>query len=127
MVEWGIWYNFRSKTEFDGSYMIILDNEIKKEEEFTFPKYWKPLTVSFVLEDLSVGEHTVEIVVTDEAGHLSNETEFDDSSDSLTFSVLINKGLVIGLSVGGSAIFVVTLTLIWFKIIKKTRMPKNRD
>ena len=107
--------------------MIILDNEIKKEEEITFPKYWKPLTVSFVLEDLSVGEHTVEIVVTDEAGHLSNETEFDDSSDSLTFSVLINKGLVIGLSVGGSAIFVVTLTLIWFKIIKKTRMPKNRD
>ena len=107
--------------------MIILDNEIKKEEEITFPKYWKPLTVSFVLEDLSVGKHTVEIVVTDEAGHLSNETEFDDSSDSLTFSVLINKGLVIGLSVGGSAIFVVTLTLIWFKIIKKTRMPKNRD
>ena len=125
MVEWDIWYNFRSKTEFDGSYMIILDNEIKKEEEFTFPKYWKPLTVSFVLEDLSVGKHTVEIVVMDEAGHLSNETEFDDSSDSLTFSVLINKGLVIGLSVGGSAIFVVTLTLIWFKIIKKTRMPKK--
>ena len=124
-VEWDIWYNFRSKTEFDGSYKIILDNEIKKEEEITFPKYWKSLTVSCILEDLSVGEHTVEIVVMDEAGHLSNETEFDDSSDSLTFSVLINKGLVIGLSVGGSAIFVVTLTLIWCKIIKKTRLPKK--
>lgn len=122
LVEWDIWYNFRSKTEFDGSYMIILDNEIKKEEEITFPKYWKPLTVSFVLEDLSVGEHTVEIVVTDEAGHLSNETEFDDSNDTLTFSVHLSKGLVIGLSVGGSAILVATLILIWFKIFKKKRM-----
>ncbi len=125
LVEWDIWYNFRSKTEFDGSYKIILDNKIKKEEEITFPKYWKPLTVSYVLEDLSIGEHTVEIVVMDESGHLSNETEFDDSSDILTFNVFLSKGLVVGLSVGGSVIFVATLTLIWFKIIKKKRTPKK--
>ncbi|MHA1809026.1 MAG: hypothetical protein ACTSYH_01795, partial [Candidatus Heimdallarchaeaceae archaeon] len=61
----------------------------------------------------------------DEAGHLSNETEFEDSMDTITFSVLVSKGLVIGLSVGGSFILIATLILIWFKIIKKKRMIKK--
>ncbi|MHA1347198.1 MAG: aryl-sulfate sulfotransferase [Candidatus Heimdallarchaeaceae archaeon] len=125
VVEWDIWYNFRSKTEFEGSYEIIIDNEIIKEEKINFPKYWKSLTVNCVLKDLSVGEHTVRIVVMDEAGHLSNETEFEDSMDTITFSVLVSKGLVIGLSVGGSFILIATLILIWFKIIKKKRMIKK--
>ncbi|MHA1816041.1 MAG: hypothetical protein ACTSX1_08550, partial [Candidatus Heimdallarchaeaceae archaeon] len=96
-----------------------------KEEKINFPKYWKSLTVNCVLKDLSVGEHTVRIVVMDEAGHLSNETEFEDSMDTITFSVLVSKGLVIGLSVGGSFILIATLILIWFKIIKKKRMIKK--
>jgi len=122
LVEWDIWYNFRSKTEFDGSYKIIIDNEIKKEEEITFPKYWKPLTVSCVLEGLSVGEHTVEIVVMDEAGHLSNETEFNNSIGTLTFNVFMPKGFVICLSVGGSIVLVAILTIIWIKIFRRKRM-----
>lgn len=122
IVEWDIWYNFRSKTEFDGSFKIIIDNKIKKEEEITFPKYWKHLTVNYVLENLTVGEHVVEIVVMDEAGHLSNETEFDNSIGTLTFSAFMSKGLVIGLSVGGSIILVTTLITIWLKIFRKKRI-----
>ena len=122
LLEWDIWYNFRSKTEFNGSYKIIIDNEIKKEEEITFPKYWKPLTVNYGSEKLTAGEHTIEIVVMDEAGHLSNETEFNNSTGTLTFNVFMPKGFVIGLSVGGSIVLVATLVIIWVKIFRRKRL-----
>ena len=100
LVEWDIWYNFRSKTHFQGEYFITIDDELVETATIDFPKYWKPTTKSFHLDESYKDIQEISLVVADEGGHLSNESDLYSSTGKLSFKSYPSLALILGLSIG---------------------------
>ncbi|MCE7741911.1 MAG: hypothetical protein GOP50_05590 [Candidatus Heimdallarchaeota archaeon] len=126
-LEWDVWYNFRSKTFFEGEFYISKDDELVESGAIEFPRYWQNTTVRYNISETELGEHEVSLVVSDEAGHLSNDTDRYSSTGSISYRTLRKTGLVIGLSVGlGVSILAGVIVLVWFKFVKKKSIFKRK-
>ncbi len=120
LFEWDVWYNFRSKTIFQGKYYISIDGNLVETGDVNFPKYWQATQIKFYVNESLTGEHEIELVVADEAGHLSNESDRYSSTGILTFKISKRIELIIGLSVGlGSLILICSFIFVRIKIFKK--------
>ncbi len=121
-VEWDIWYNFRSRTEFIGNYYITLDGETVEYDTLTFPRFWQPIKIKYFIDISELELHEIALVVSDEAGHLSNETDLYSSSGSLYLKPLNKRSLIIGLSVSAAAISTIGIgVLVWFRYSSKLK------
>ncbi len=126
-LEWDVWYNFRSKTIFQGEYFITIDDELVESGNMNFPRYWQDSKIRYNISETELGEHEIVLVVADEGGHLSNETDLYSSTGSISFRVVRRTGLVIGLSVGlGVPIFIGTTIFIWFRFFAKKPLFKKK-
>ena len=74
--EWKVWYNFFSKTIYTGSYYINIDNSLVKKGPIEFPRFWQSSTIRYYTTELDLQQHNISLIVGDEAGHLSNESQF---------------------------------------------------
>ncbi len=128
LVEWDVYYNFRSKTKFQGEYFISIDNNVVETGLIDFPKYWLPTQISLYLNESFSGDHEVSLVVSDEGGHLSNESDRYSSTGSLVFKTSSNLGLILGLSIGiGTSSIVGISTFIWIRYFpKKPKIEKTK-
>ncbi len=80
LFEWDVWYNFKSKTSFTGKYHVYLDNQLVTSNDIVFPKYWQSMQIQYNLTDLTPGRHEIKLVVEDDWGHRSDESEFFEGS-----------------------------------------------
>ena len=125
-LEWDIWYNFRSKTEFTGTYYINIDEVTVETGQIVFPRFWQSLQIQYSVDEITAGTHNISLIVSDEAGHLSNESERFSSTGSLIFKDIKNKALVLGLSLGISGFILVSGGIfVWFKVLKKKQIFKK--
>ena len=124
-LEWDIWYNFRSKTNFNGTYYITVDNVTVDTGQIEFPLFWQSTQIQYVVDEITAGNHIISLVVADEAGHLSNESDRYSSSGIIYFKNIKNRALKLGLSIGipSSVILVGAITLI---ILKKKNIIGKR-
>lgn len=113
--EWDVWYNFRSKTQFVGNYYISIGNQTVENGEIEFPLFWQSKSLRYYVDELPEGEYDISLVVADERGHMSNETEFFISP---VLETPIRRGLIIGLSLGGGSL-AVSAIVIWLKYVQK--------
>ena len=74
-VEWDVWYNYRSRTEFQGQYFITIDDNLTENGTIELQRFWQSTNVRLNISPTSYLEHEVSLVISDEAGHLSNETD----------------------------------------------------
>ena len=78
------------------------------------------------MDEITAGTHNISLIVSDEAGHLSNESERFSSTGSLIFKDIKNKALVLGLSLGISGFILVSGGIfVWFKVFKKKQIFKK--
>ncbi|MHA1446431.1 MAG: aryl-sulfate sulfotransferase [Candidatus Heimdallarchaeaceae archaeon] len=119
--EWNVWYNFRSKTNFTGEYFIYLDNQLVENKNITFPKYWEPLKVKYYLGEITDGLHQISIVVADEGGHLSIDSEFYENIGSIKFRIGQKIELILGLSLGIGVPVLFVSFFIWVKYLRKKK------
>ncbi len=122
-IEWDVWYNFRAKTEFTGKYYITIDGQLVESEQITFPRFWQPTKIRYSLENIDEDAQEITLVVEDEAGHLSNDTDKYNSIGTLSLQQS-KIGLIIGLSVGGTT-FLALITYVVLRISKKKLISKN--
>ena len=108
---WDVWYNFRSTTKYPGEYYLSIDGELVETQEFLFPRNWKPLQLSHNITGLAEGEHDISLVVSDEGGHFSNNTDFYLSYSNITIFTIDESGLNLLQILGSvsSSIYVVVL------------------
>jgi len=127
LVEWDVWYNFRSKTVFEGEYFISIDDEVVETGILEFPKYWLPTTISYHLNDSFSGDHDITLVVSDEGGHLSNETDRYSSTGKLSFKTTPRIALILGLSLGlGIPTLSGIIAIVWIKLFSKKILFKRK-
>ena len=125
-IEWDVWYNFRSKTQQYGSYIIRIDYLDIEKGEISFPRFWKPTTIKYYFDTYSPGEYSIELVVFDESYHPSNSTKFYDSHEKITIYVKKIVGLTSGYFFDISEILSATLIVIWFKEVKRKRLSRKK-
>ena len=123
-LEWDVWYNFRSKTKFVGHYYITINNQTLEDGEIEFPYFWQATQVRYYMDELPGGEHDISLVVSDEGGHLSNESEISNYPGSINLN---RRGLILGLSIGGgsSSLFTIVIYLKYFR--KKSLFRKKKS
>lgn len=115
-IEWDVWYNFNSRTRFTGTYYISVDGETVESDSITFPRFWQSTQMKYFVDISDVEQHEISLVVSDEAGHLSNETALYSSTGLLSVKPLNNRALIISLSVtAGSVVLLSFGVIIWFK------------
>ncbi len=126
-LEWDFWYNFRSKTNFNGTYYINIDDVTVETGQIVFPWFWQSAQIQYSVDEITAGSHNITLVVADEAGHLSNESERFSSTGSIIFNNLNKKALKIGLSVGipSSAVLIGVAVLVFY-LRKKKKIRKNK-
>jgi len=126
-LEWDFWYNFRSKTNFNGTYYINIDDVTVETGQIVFPQFWQSAQIQYSVDEITAGSHNITLVVADEAGHLSNESERFSSTGSIIFNNLNKKALKIGLSVGipSSAVLIGVAVLVFY-LRKKKKIRKNK-
>jgi hypothetical protein len=123
LVSWDVWYNFRSKTSFEGEYFVVIDDEVVEKGEINFLKYWKPVEITYHLKETYSDLQEISLVVSDEGGHLSNETDRYTSIGSLSFKKDTRTSLIIGLSVGlVLPIIVASVITLWLRFSPKKRI-----
>ncbi|TFG08536.1 hypothetical protein EU534_02730, partial [Candidatus Heimdallarchaeota archaeon] len=126
LVEWDVWYNFRSKTVFKGLYFITVDGDLVETGTIDFPKYWKPATKSFHLNESYSDIEEIALIVADEGGHLSNDSDIYSSTGRLLFKSESGLALVLGLSLGlGTSILTITVILTRLILNRKTLSLKR--
>ncbi|MCE7741910.1 MAG: hypothetical protein GOP50_05585 [Candidatus Heimdallarchaeota archaeon] len=91
-LEWNVWYNFRSKTEFTGKYYISIDDEIVENNTIVFPRLWKPTTISLNVTNYIIGDHEFSLAVADESNHFSNDTEVYKSFSNISVTIFNESG-----------------------------------
>ncbi|MCE7740812.1 MAG: hypothetical protein GOP50_00005, partial [Candidatus Heimdallarchaeota archaeon] len=127
-LEWDVWYNFRTRTEFEGRYYISLDNSLVENGTIEFPRFWKSTKVRYNISPTDYAENEVSLIVSDEAGHLSNETDRYEPIGSLSSENV----KIIGISIIGVAAGVLVALLsfavyvVWRKLIKKKPLFKRK-
>ncbi|GAH35703.1 unnamed protein product, partial [marine sediment metagenome] len=104
---------------FTGEYFIYLDNQLVENKNITFPKYWEPLKVKYYLEEITDGLHQISIVVADEGGHLSIDSEFYENIGSIKFRIGQKIELILGLSLGIGVPVLFVAFFIWVKYLRK--------
>lgn len=126
-LEWDFWYNFRSKTNFNGTYYINIDDVTVETGHIVFPRFWQSAQIQYSVDEITAGSHNITLVVADEAGHLSNESERFSSTGSIIFNNLNRKALKIGLSVGiPSSVVLIGVAVLVFYLRKKKKIRKNK-
>ncbi len=115
--EWDVWYNFKSKTSFNGEYYVYLDNQIVKSDNITFPKYWESMQINYTAENLKPGKHEISLIVKDDQGHFSNDSDF--YTGGFEFKIKQSVGVVIGIGLGVGIPIVATTVFIGRKYIRK--------
>ena len=126
-LEWNVWYNYRSKTEFTGKYHIMVDNEEVELGPVVFPKYWQSIQLRYNITSVYLEAHEFSLIVEDEGGHLSNITDRFSPIGSLSYESITKSGLILGLSLGlGIPFLAAIITIIWRKIIKKKPLLKRK-
>ena len=119
-VEWDVWYNFRSKTEFTGEYYISVNGKTVETDLITFPRYWQSTKVRYFLDESIEEIEEISLVVADEAGHLSNDTDKYSSIGKLDIEQS-QIAIILSSSIGGTVIFgALSYTLYYF--IRKKKM-----
>ena len=73
-LEWEVRYNFNSNTEFEGKYHISVDGEDVVSDQIVFPRYWQSKKITYSTDLASLESHNIQLVVEDEAGHMSNSS-----------------------------------------------------
>jgi hypothetical protein len=125
-LEWDIWYNFKSKTDFTGTYYINIDEVTVETGQIILPRFWQSVQIQYSVDEITAGTHNISLIVSDEAGHLSNESEKFSSTGSLIFKDINNKALVLGLSLGISGFILASGGIfVWFKFLKKKQIFKK--
>ena len=115
--KWNIWNNFKSRTTFSGEYYIILDNQLMERGNITFPRYWKTAEVEYTIEGLSSGKHEISLIVCDEGGHFSNESEF--YTGGFEFRINYSLGFILGISFGVGVPVIATASVLGVKNFRK--------
>jgi len=69
MIDWQTAFNYRPKRDIIGSYKLHVDQELVKEDEVVFDRYWRPTSFSHTIQNLTLGVHNVTFVVWDGYGH----------------------------------------------------------
>ena len=123
-VEWDVWYNFRSKTQFAGNYYVTIDNQTVDTGEIVFPRYWKSTQHRYYLDALPEGELNISLVVSDEGGHLSNDSEIFNSQGPVSLNKNFGRNMTIGFTLGGSTIL--SIIVIWMRFVKKKTFFKKK-
>ncbi|MHA1200740.1 MAG: hypothetical protein ACTSQF_15580, partial [Candidatus Heimdallarchaeaceae archaeon] len=118
-VEWDVWYNFRAKTEFSGKYYLTVNGKLVETNPLTFPRYWQSTKVRYYLNDTESEVDEISLVVEDEAGHRSNDTDKYSSIGTLNLKK-IRIAIILGSSIGGTITFGV-LTYISIRFLKKKK------
>ncbi len=122
-LEWSVWYNFRAKTEFIGNYFISVDGDTVEEELITFPKYWQSEKIRYYTDYDSIQNHDIVLVVEDEAGHKSNESDRYSPIGFISIS-LINEMHSESVYIISFSFILVTLILNAQKIKRKRKQKK---
>ncbi len=126
-LEWDVWYNFRSKTKFDGTYYVDIDGVAVETGQIEFPLFWQSTQVQYLVDELTAGSHNISLIVSDEAGHLSNESDRYSSTGSIIITKLIGKSLIFGLSIGiPSSVLFIALTILFIFLKKKGFLKRKR-
>ena len=73
-LSWQTWYNFRTKLKMKGSYTLYRDSEPISEGEVVFDKFWRPTNLTYNLDSLTQGKYTFKLEVSDEGGHIAEDT-----------------------------------------------------
>ncbi len=121
--EWNIWYNFRSKTNFSGRYYIYVNEQLRENKSIVFPKYWLNTTVNYLLNDTAPGRYTITIVVEDEGGHLSTDSEFYNGIGTIEFKIKSNVGLILGITLGSTGAIAASGSAVFLsKTLRKRRL-----
>ncbi|OLS30295.1 MAG: hypothetical protein HeimAB125_19650 [Candidatus Heimdallarchaeota archaeon AB_125] len=126
-LEWDVWYNFRSKTNFTGSYFIDIDGVTVETGQLDFPRYWQSTQVQYEVDEITAGTHNISLIVADEAGHLSNESDRFSSTGTFTFKGIAKKSLKLGLSIGiPSSTLLIAFVVLFIFLNKKGYLKKKR-
>ena len=129
LVEWDVWYNFRSKTTFQGRYYISVNDELVETGNIDFPKYWQPKHISYQINETDSDIEQISLVVEDEGGHFSNESDRYSSTGKLVFNFDSKLGLILGLTIGlGVPVLIGIIAILWIKTgLKKLILRKNKS
>ena len=73
-VNWGTWYNFRTKQQVNGTFSLLLNGTLIESGIHTFDKFWRQRNCSFILKDLPIGTYNLTLVLADEAGHSTEDS-----------------------------------------------------
>ena len=73
-ITWDVFYNYRTKQELPGTYILYLDGEPIQSGDFVYAKFWNPTTLSFDLGSIEVGEHELSLAISDGYGHTAIDT-----------------------------------------------------
>jgi len=119
-LEWDIWYNYRSKTEFVGEYFLMVDDVQVATGPVVYPRFWDPTQITYNISLEELDDHEIELIVSDEAGHLSNETDRFNPIGVISPVPSIRFKVILGLSIGlGVPTLASILFAIWWRLIKK--------
>ena len=125
-LEWDVWYNFRTRTEFQGQYFISVNDTLVENGTIKFPKYWEGTKVRYNISPTDYVENEVSLVVSDEAGHLSNETDRYEPLGKISPVKVKPIGLILGLSIGlGVPVLSVMIVFVWLRFVLKKPILKN--
>jgi hypothetical protein len=125
-LEWDVWYNFRSKTEFNGTYYINVDGVTVETGQIEFPRYWQSTLIQYEIDEITAASHNISLVVADEAGHLSNESDRFSSSGVFTFHKVADTSLKLGLIIGIPTSSVVAASVILVLFLRKKGFLKKK-
>ena len=123
--KWNVWNNFKSRTTFNGEYYIILDGQLVESGNITFPRYWQSTDVEYAIEGLSLGKHEISLIVQDEGGHFSNESEFYNGG--FIFKIELSLGAIIGISLGVGALVSTAAIILRRMYLRKKRFSSISD
>ena len=110
IVEWDVWYNYRAKVDFVGKYYITIDGELVKTDQISLPKYWQSTKVSYEVNPSDNEISEITLIVEDEAGHLSNDTDKYSSIGTLNLKS-IKIAIILNAIFGGTIILVILLSI----------------
>ena len=112
--EWNVWHNFKSNTIFRGKYNIYLDDQLLISGNVDCPRYWEPLAVSYSLTDLTEDIHDISIIVEDERGQLSSDSEFYEGSFKFNLQTDLNTITPLSLGISIPILTAVSITFIFY-------------
>ncbi|MHA2244566.1 MAG: aryl-sulfate sulfotransferase [Candidatus Hodarchaeales archaeon] len=72
-VTWQTWYNFRTRKQMNGSFILYLDGIPIDSGPHIFNKFWCPNNLTFDMSQLEPGHYNLTLELLDEGGHITTD------------------------------------------------------